>query len=93
MKDSFIILEISVESATVYTTDELLNELRLEKVIHSPQGVDDAAITIRDYYTSSGYLNTRVRTEPYPNMELSRLIVFRVRESEKFYVESNVEGY
>lgn len=87
--------DFSVENATVYTTDELLNELRLEKGDpFSPQGVDDAAIAIRDYYTSSGYLNTRVRAERVPNMETRQIdVVFRVRESEKFYVESiNVEG-
>ena len=87
--------DFSVENATVYTTDELLNELRLEKGDpFSPQGVDDAAIAIRDYYTSSGYLNTRVRGERVPNMETRQIdVVFRVRESEKFYVESiNVEG-
>ena len=87
--------DFSVENATVYTTDELLKELRLEKGDpFSPQGVDDAAITIRDYYTSSGYLNTRVRAERVPNMETRQIdVVFRVRESEKFYVESiNVEG-
>ena len=87
--------DFSVENATVYTTDELLKELRLEKGDpFSPQGVDDAAIAIRDYYTSSGYLNTRVRGERVPNMETRQIdVVFRVRESEKFYVESiNVEG-
>ena len=87
--------DFSVENATVYTTDELLKELRLEKGDpFSPQGVDDAAIAIRDYYTSSGYLNTRVRGERIPNMETRQIdVVFRVRESEKFYVESiNVEG-
>ncbi|MEC7229892.1 MAG: outer membrane protein assembly factor BamA, partial [Verrucomicrobiota bacterium] len=87
--------DFSVENATVYTTDELLNELRLEKGNpFSPQGVDDAAIAIRDYYTSSGYLNTRVRAERVPNMETRQIdVVFQVRESEKFYVESiNVEG-
>ena len=87
--------DFSVENATVYTTDELLKELRLEKGDpFSPQGVDDAAIAIRDYYTSSGYLNTRVRAERVPNMETRQIdVVFRVRESEKFYVESiNVEG-
>ena len=87
--------DFSVENATVYTTDELLKELRLEKGDpFSPQGVDDAAIAISDYYTSSGYLNTRVRAERVPNMETRQIdVVFRVRESEKFYVESiNVEG-
>ena len=87
--------EFSVENATIYTADELLGELRMEKGDpFSPQDVDDAAIAIRDYYTSSGYLDSRVRAERVPNMETRQIdVVFRVRESEKFYVESiNVEG-
>ena len=87
--------ESSVENATVYTTDELLDQVRLEKdAPFSPEGVDDAAISISDYYTSRGYLNTRVLAERVPNMETRQIdVVFRVRESEKFYVESiNVEG-
>jgi outer membrane protein insertion porin family len=87
--------EFSIENATIYTTDELLGELRLEKGDpFSPQDVDAAAIAIRDYYTSSGYLDSRVRAERVPNMETRQIdVVFRVRESEKFYVESiNVEG-
>ena len=87
--------EFSIENATIYTTDELLGGLRMEKGDpFSPQDVDDAAIAIRDYYTSSGYLDSRVRAERVPNMETRQIdVVFRVRESEKFYVESiNVEG-
>ena len=87
--------EFSVENATIYTADELLGVLRMEKGDpFSPQDVDDAAIAIRDYYTSTGYLDSRVRAERVPNMETRQIdVVFRVRESEKFYVESiNVEG-
>ncbi|MEC7609102.1 MAG: BamA/TamA family outer membrane protein, partial [Verrucomicrobiota bacterium] len=41
-----------------------------------------------------GYLESSVRAERVPNMETRRIdIIFRVRESEKFYVESiKVEG-
>jgi len=87
--------EFSVENATVYTSTELLGEVRLESgEPFSPQGVDDAATAIRDYYTSNGYLDSNVRAERVPNMETRQIdVVFRVRESEKFYVESiNVEG-
>ena len=54
--------------------------------------MDDAAIAIRDYYTSSGYLI--LGSVLGGNMETRQIdVVFRVRESEKFYVESiNVEG-
>ena len=87
--------EFTVENATVYTTDELLDEVRLETGDpFSPQGVDDAATAIREYYTSNGYLDSGVRAERVPNMETRQIdVIFRVRESEKFYVESiNVEG-
>jgi len=87
--------EFTVENATVYTTTELLGEVRLESgQPFSPQGVDDAATAIRDYYTSNGYLESSVRAERVPNMETRQIdVIFRVRESEKFYVESiNVEG-
>ena len=87
--------ELSIENNTVYTTDELLANVKLETGEEfSPQGVDDAASAIRDYYTSQGYLETGVRAERVPNMDNRRIdVVFRVRESEKFYLESvRVEG-
>ncbi len=87
--------EFSVENATIYTETELLGEVQLVPGDpFSPQGVDDAATAIRDYYTSNGFLDSGVRAERVPNMETRRIdVVFRVRESEKFYVESiTVEG-
>ena len=87
--------EFSVENATVFTEYELLSVVRLESgEPFSPQDVDDAATAIREYYTSSGYLDSGVRAERVPNMETRQIdVVFRVRESEKFYVESiKVEG-
>jgi len=85
----------SVENATIYTENELLRVVDLVTgSTFSPQAVDDAATAIREYYTSSGYLESGVRAERVPNMETRRIdVVFRVRESEKFYVESiKVEG-
>lgn len=87
--------EFTVEDATIYTEGELLSVVEIETGRpFSPQDVDDAAGAIRDYYTSRGYLETRVRAERVPNMETRRIdVVFRIRESEKFYVESiKVEG-
>ena len=87
--------DISVENNTVYTEEELLREADVESGQEfSPQEVDDAASVIRDYYTSTGYLDSRVQAERVPNMESRRIdVVFRVRESEKFYLESiRVEG-
>ncbi len=87
--------EFSIEGASVYTTDELLASLKIKPDdVFSPMKVDDAATAIREYYTSRGYLDTSVRAERVPNMETGRIdVLFRVRESEKFYLESiKVEG-
>lgn len=87
--------ELSVEGATIYTEGELLSIVQLQpENPFSPQRVDDAATAVREYYTSNGYLDSGVRAERVPNMETRRIdVVFRVRESEKFYVESiKVDG-
>ncbi len=87
--------EMSVENNTVFTNGELLSEVAIESGEEfSPQKVDEAANAVRDYYTSRGYLETGVRAERVPNMESRRIdVVFRVRESERFYLESiRVEG-
>ena len=81
---------MTVENATNYTEGELLGAVDLEPgEPFSPEEVDAAATAVQEYYTSRGYLDTRVRAERVPNMETRRIdVVFRVRESEKFYVES-----
>lgn len=87
--------EMSVENNTVFTDGELLGEVRIvTEEAFSPKNVDEAASAIRDYYTSRGYLDSIVRAERVPNMDNRRIdVVFRVRESERFYLESiRVEG-
>jgi outer membrane protein insertion porin family len=87
--------DFSVENATIYTTDELLHVVKLVSgEPFSPEKVDEAATALREYYTSNGYLDTSVRAERVPNIETRHIdVIFRVRESEKFYVESiNLEG-
>ncbi|MBT65490.1 MAG: outer membrane protein assembly factor BamA [Puniceicoccaceae bacterium] len=87
--------EFTVEGATIYTPTELLSAVRLETSSpFSPKEVDEAATAIREYYTSNGYLDTRVRAERVPNMQTRQIdVVFRISESEKFYVESiKIEG-
>lgn len=87
--------EMSVEGATIFTEGELLNTVRIQPGdAFSPSKIDDAATSVREYFTSRGYLETRVRAERVSNMDTRRIdVVFRVRESEKFYVESiKVEG-
>lgn len=87
--------EMSVEDMTIFTEGELMSAVRIQTGdAFSPTKVDEAAEAIREYYTSRGYLESRVRAERISNMDTREIdIVFRVRESEKFYVESiKVEG-
>lgn len=87
--------EMSLENATIFTTGELLSVVDVAPgTAFSPEKVDAAAADIREYYTSRGYLDAGVRAERVPNMQTRAIdLVFRVRESEKFYVESiKVEG-
>lgn len=87
--------ELSIENATIFTTDELLSELRIASGdFFSPSQVNEAVSAIRNYYGSRGYLDSSARAERVPNLETGSIdVVFRVRESEKFYVESiKVEG-
>lgn len=93
--DLYYLGDFSVAGNTIYTQGELLNQVELEPgQKFSPQDVDDAASAIRDFYTSNGYLESGVRAERVPNMDSRRIdVVFRVRESEKFFLESiRVEG-
>ncbi len=87
--------DMSIEGATIYTAGELLGVVKLESGdVFSPEKIDAAADAIRDYFSSRGYLESYVRAERVPNLETGRIdVVFRVRESEKFYVESiKIEG-
>ncbi len=93
--EQYLLGELSVENATIFTSDELLSKVQIEtNDPFSPEEIDEASSAVRDYYTSRGYLNAGVRVERVPNMDTHAIdIVFRIRESEKFYVESiNVEG-
>ena len=93
--EQYLFGELSVENATIFTSDELLSEVQVEaNDPFSPEKIDAAASAVRDYYTSRGYLDTDVRVERVPNMNTRAIdIVFSIRESEKYYVESiNVEG-
>lgn len=87
--------QISIDNATIFTSQELLTAIELaSNDPFSPEKIDQAAAAIREYYTSRGYLDAGVRAERVPNMHTRAIdLVFRVRESEKFYVESiKVEG-
>lgn len=87
--------EMSFENATIFTSDELSSVLRVQPGdVFSPSELDQAVDAVRDYYGAQGYLDSTVRAERVPNLDTGRIdVIFRVRESEKFYVESiKIEG-
>jgi outer membrane protein insertion porin family len=93
--EQYLLGNLSIENATIFTSGELLGVVQVDtNDPFSPEAIDQAASDIRGYYTSRGYLSTSVRVERVPNMDTRAIdIVFKIRESEKFYVESiNVEG-
>ena len=90
--EQYFLGKLEIEGASIYTDLELLNLLRLKKrkeVIYSPQVVDGWAEVIEDFYSSRGYLETRVFAVKKSNLENRQIdVVFKVRESEKYYLES-----
>ncbi len=87
--------EMSVDGATIFTEGELIGAVDIQPgEPFSPARIDEAATSVREYFTSRGYLETRVRAERVSNMDTREIdVIFRVRESEKFYVESiKIEG-
>ena len=91
----YLLGDMFLKDNTVFTNEELFAGVKLAPGQNfSPQAVDDVAESIRDYYTSRGYLDTVVRAERMPNIGNRRIdVTFRVRESERFYLESiRVEG-
>ena len=87
--------DMSFAGNTIFTSEELRRSLRLRSgEIFSPEKIDDAIQSIRDYYGSQGYLETIVRAERVPNLQTRDIdLRFLINESEKFFVESiNIEG-
>jgi outer membrane protein insertion porin family len=82
---------LEVTGNSVYTEAELLRLVYLVPgMVFSPEKVDEAAENLKQYYGSQGYLETFVRAERVPNVTTGRIdIDFRVRESEKIYVETS----
>src|SRR5690606_3229266 len=62
--------------------------------VYEPEKIDEDVKRIEDFYGQFGYMKTRVRMERVPNVETGDIdIVYRIRESEKFHVESiEIEG-
>ena len=86
-----------IDGATIYTSKELLQFLDIknkEKEFYSPFNVDKWVKNIEEFYSSRGYLETRVLAQKKSNLNNRRIdILLKVIESEKYYLESiSIEG-
>ena len=95
--ERYFLGEIDIEGATIFTEQELLwliNLRKNEKVIYSPSVVAAWVKDIEEFYSSRGYLETRVYAEKNSNLENRQIdIRFKIKESEKYYLESiSIEG-
>lgn len=87
--------DIDIIGNTIYTDDELRPILAMRRGdVFSPEKLAEDEESLTDYYGSRGFLDTVVRVERVPNLQTRAIdINFRVRESEKFFVESiNIQG-
>ena len=86
---------VTIEGNTIFTEGELLlNSNIAEGMIFSSQKISEFSSQIRDFYTSRGYLETRVLADKQPNVLNRRIdVIYKIQESEKYYLESiSVEG-
>ena len=93
--ERYFLGSISLEGATIFTEQELMSKAKVgEGMVFSVQKIADFSNQISDFYTSRGYLETRVFAEKKPNISNRRIdVIYRIRESEKYYLESiSIEG-
>ena len=95
--EQYFLGAVEIEGASIFTEQELFALLELnknERIFYSPQVVNRWAGEIEDFYSSKGYLETRVFSDKKSNLENRQIdVVFKVRESEKYYLESiSIEG-
>ena len=95
--EQYFLGSVEVEGASIFTDQELLGLLKLKNkdgLVYSPSLVDAWAREIEDFYSSRGYLETRVFADKKSNLENRQIdVVFKIKESEKYYLESiSIEG-
>ena len=93
--EQYYLGDITITGATFFTNSELYNLLDIEEGnIFSPSKVDIYAQKIKDFYTSRGYLETRVYAEKKSNLSNRQIDVeLNIVESDKYYLESiSIDG-
>lgn len=87
--------DIAISGNTIIPTETLTKLLKQTKgTIFAPSKIDADVTALQDAFGKDGYIETRVQLVRKPNVETGAIDVeYRIRESEKFYVESiRVEG-
>lgn len=87
--------DIALVGNTLITTENLFKLLRQNTgSIFAPSKIDRDVTTLQDAFGKDGYIETRVQLVRKPNLETGAIdIEYRIRESEKFFVESiRIEG-
>ena len=76
--------DFKVEGMTIFTETELMRVVELSSgEPFSPSRVDAAAQSLREYYTSRGYLESNVRAQRKSNLDTRAIdIIFKISESE-----------
>ena len=95
--EQYFLGSVEIEGATIFTKQELFALLGINKnegMFYLPQVVNGWALEIEDFYSSRGYLETRVFADKKSNLENRQIdVLLKVRESEKYYLESiSIEG-
>jgi outer membrane protein insertion porin family len=87
--------DISFSGNTIITTEKLRTALRQTTgTLFTPSKIEKDQTALEDAYGRDGYIETRVQVVRKPNLTTGAIDVeYRIRESEKFYVESiRIEG-
>ncbi len=87
--------EIAISGNTIIPTDKLRAALKQTTgTLFAPSKIDKDVTALEDTYGKDGYIETRAQLVRKPNLTTGAIDVeYRIRESEKFYVESiRVEG-
>lgn len=87
--------DITFEGNELYTTEDLERVLSVKTGdVFSPAAIDQNVEDLKSFYGESGYLDTFVRVERFPDMNSGNIdIKFIITESEKYFVETiNLQG-
>lgn len=87
--------QISFADHTLFNDNTLFSRIQIRSGdVFSPEKIQEASTSVKDFYGRFGYLDTLVRVERSPNLETGNIdVTFRIREGDRYHVEAiNVAG-